>query len=67
MRIGTRKSAMREAAFRGRRAVESREGDRHRGSGAGVTPAVTDPPSLASRHSYWTARTIESRLARRAG
>ena len=34
---------------------------------SGVTRAVTDGPSLAVRHSYWTARTIDRRLAMRAG
>ena len=35
---------------------------------SGVTRAVTDAAeSSSSRHSYWTARTIDSRLARRAG
>ena len=56
-----------EAPFRGGGAVEPRDGDRHLDSGSRVTQAVTDGRSLASRHSYWTALTIDSRLAIRAG
>ena len=34
---------------------------------SGVTRAVTGRPILAGRQSYWTARTIDRRLAMRAG
>ena len=57
----------REPAFRGRRAVEAGDRDRQSRLRCGGHRPVTVAPSLASRHSYWTARTIDRRLASRAG
>ena len=57
-----------EAALRGRGAVEPRDRERHLDSGiGGHACGDRQPESSSSGHSYWTARTMDSRLAMRAG
>ena len=67
-RDGDEEVGDREAAFRSGRAVQPRDGDRHLDSATrGPRRVRPTERSLASDHSYWTARTMDSRLAMRAG
>ena len=68
-RMGTRKSARVRPRSAAVRAVEPGDRDRHLDSGAeGHDLGATDgAESSIGTHSYWTARTMDSRLAMRAG